>query len=67
MNDKRIITPGDIRARSLQLNPRPKQNNTFGRGFTCSKPLSDIDIVDAERRYRVCEGTDRMRQKIRMF
>jgi len=67
MDGERIVTAGDKRARSLQLNPRPKQNNTFGRGFTCSKPMSDIDKVDAERRYRVCEGTDRMRQKIRMF
>jgi len=67
MSSERIITPGDIRARSLQLKPSPRQNNIFGRGFTCSKAMSDMDKVESERKYRACEGTDRMRHKIRMF
>jgi len=67
MNSERIITQGDIRARSRQLKPRPRQNNTFGRGFTCAKALTDIEKVESERRFKAYAGTDKMRQKIRMF
>lgn len=49
-----MITKGDIKQRSLLLNPRKRQTSTFNK-IGIAPRLDDIELVQSERNQRIAD------------
>jgi len=56
MSAKRNVAQ-DRRAASLQLRPRPKQNNFYSKGFFIESALSDIEITEHQRKIMCADAS----------
>jgi hypothetical protein len=52
------MTPGDLRARNLQLRPRKKQTSGFNTG-ALRPPMDDMAHIDMERSMRIKDYANR--------